>query len=54
MRAVRNVAGGIAGIRTVGLLDAIVAPYRGFHALLGMNRDQCVNVMHVGYAPVRR
>jgi high-affinity Fe2+/Pb2+ permease len=48
------VAGGVAGIGTVALLDAAVQPCRGFHALFGLNRDACVNGEYVGYAPERR
>jgi hypothetical protein len=46
--------GGVAGVGTVALVDAVIEPCRGFHALLGMNRDQCVNGEWVGNAPRRR
>lgn len=45
--------GGVAGVGTVALIDAAIEPCRGFHALTGMNRDQCVNGEYVGYAPRR-
>ncbi len=45
--------GGVAGVGTVALIDAAVEPCRGFQALLGMNRDQCVNGEWVGYGPRR-
>ena len=45
--------GGVAGIGTIALIDAVVQPCRGFQALLGMNRDQCVNGEYVGYGPRR-
>lgn len=41
--------GGVAGIGTVALLDAAIQPCRGFQALLGMNKDACVNGEFVGY-----
>lgn len=44
--------GGVAGVGTVALLDAAVQPCAGFHALLGMNRDRCVNGVYVGDRPV--
>lgn len=46
--------GGVAGIGTLALIDAVIQPCRGFHALFGMNRDQCVNGEWVGDAPHRR
>ena len=46
--------GGVAGIGTLVLIDAAVQPCRGFHALLLMNRDQCVNGQWVGDAPRHR
>src|SRR5665213_706639 len=48
------VAGGVAGVGTVALLDAVVQPCRGFHALFGLNHGACVNGEYVGYAPERR
>ncbi|HEX5508869.1 MAG TPA: hypothetical protein VFX37_10235 [Pseudolabrys sp.] len=45
------VVGGVAGIGTVALLDAAVEPCRGFQALLGLNKEACVNGEFVGYAP---
>ena len=43
--------GGVAGIGTVALIDGVVQPCRGFHALFGANRDACANGEYVGYAP---
>jgi hypothetical protein len=40
--------GGVAGVGAVALIDAAVQPCRGFHALLGMNHDECVNGVYVG------
>jgi len=45
--------GGVAGVGTVALIDAAIEPCRGFHALLGMNRDVCVNGVYVGDRPQR-
>jgi hypothetical protein len=45
------VAGGVAGVGTVALIDAAVQPCRGFQAIFGMNRGQCANGQYVGYAP---
>lgn len=45
--------GGVAGVGTVALIDAAIQPCSGFHALFGMNRDQCANGEYVGYAPRR-
>jgi len=47
------VVGGVAGVGTVALLDAAIKPCTGFHALFGMNRDECANGEYVGYAPRR-
>ncbi len=47
------VAGGVAGIGTIALIDAVVQPCRGFNALFGLNKDVCVNGEYVGYAPRR-
>ena len=43
--------GGVAGIGTVALIDGVVQPCRGFHALFGANREACVDGQYVGYAP---
>jgi hypothetical protein len=43
--------GGVAGIGTIALLDAAIQPCRGFQALLGLNKEACVNGEFVGYAP---
>ena len=45
--------GGVAGIGTIALVDAVVEPCRGFHALFDLNRGQCVNGEWVGYGPRR-
>ncbi|HET7847972.1 MAG TPA: hypothetical protein VFL51_02820 [Pseudolabrys sp.] len=45
------VVGGVAGVGTVALLDAAIEPCRGFQALLGLNKEACVNGQFVGYAP---
>ncbi len=46
--------GGVAGIGTIALIDAIVQPCRGFHALFGLNHGRCVNGEYVGDQPVPR
>jgi hypothetical protein len=43
--------GGVAGVGTIVLIDAVTERCRGFQALLTMNRDQCVNGEYVGYRP---
>ena len=45
------VVGGVAGVGAVALLDAAIQPCSGFHAVFGMNRDECANGEYVGYAP---
>jgi hypothetical protein len=45
--------GGVAGIGTIALLDGAIEPCSGFHALFGLNRDECANGQYVGYAPRR-
>jgi hypothetical protein len=40
--------GGVAGIGTVAVIDAAVQPCRGFQALFGLNKDECVNGAWVG------
>lgn len=40
--------GGVAGIGTIVLIDAMVQPCRGFQALLTINADKCVNGVYVG------
>lgn len=47
------VAGGVAGVGTVALIDAVVQPCRGFHAIFGLNKDVCVNGEYVGPQPRR-
>ncbi len=44
------VAGGVAGVGTVVLIDAIFQPCRGFHALLGLNHGACADGEYVGDA----
>ena len=41
--------GGIAGVGTVALIDGVLQPCRGFHALFGANKDACANGEYVGY-----
>lgn len=41
--------GGVAGVGTVALIDGVLQPCRGFHALFGANKDACVNGEYVGY-----
>ena len=43
--------GGVAGLGTVALIDGVVQPCRGFHALFGANREACADGEYVGYAP---
>jgi hypothetical protein len=43
--------GGVAGIGTVALLDSLVQPCRGFHALFDLSHGQCADGNYVGYAP---
>lgn len=33
--------GGVAGIGGIALVDAVIQPCAGFHALLGLNRQYC-------------
>jgi hypothetical protein len=40
--------GGVAGVGTVALIDSVVQPCRGFHAVFGANKDSCVNGQYVG------
>lgn len=44
--------GGVAGIGTIALIDAIVQPCRGFHALFDLSHGQCVNGEYVGDRPI--
>lgn len=41
--------GGVAGVGTVALIDGVLQPCRGFHALFGANKDACANGEYVGY-----
>lgn len=43
--------GGTAAIGTVALVDGVLQPCRGFHALFGLNHGACANGEYVGYAP---
>lgn len=40
--------GGVAAIGTVALVDGILQPCRGFHALFDLNHGRCVNGQYVG------
>jgi hypothetical protein len=42
--------GGVAGVGAVAAIDSVVEPCRGFHALFGMNRHECVDGVWVGNA----
>jgi hypothetical protein len=44
-------AGGVAGVGTVALIDAVASPCRGFHAMFDLSDGECVNGQYVGYAP---
>ena len=46
--------GGVVGVGTVALVDAIIQPCRGFHALLGLNSGRCENGVYVGDRVVER
>ncbi len=46
--------GGVAGIGTIALIDAVVQPCRGFHALFDLSHGQCVNGQYVGDRPAPR
>jgi hypothetical protein len=46
--------GGVVGIGSIALIDSAVERCRGFQALFGLNRHECVNGVWVGYAPPRR
>jgi hypothetical protein len=41
--------GGVAGIGTVALIDGVLQPCRGFHALFGANKGACADGEYVGY-----
>jgi hypothetical protein len=45
--------GGVAGVGTVALIDAVVQPCRGFHAIFGLNSGNCVNGEYVAGGPRR-
>jgi hypothetical protein len=47
------VAGGVAGVGAIALIDALVQPCRGFHAVFGLNHGACADGEYVGYAPRR-
>jgi hypothetical protein len=42
--------GGVAGMGTVAAVDAFTNPCRGFAAMFGLNRNQCVDGHYVGNA----
>jgi len=42
--------GGVAGVGAVAAIDSVVEPCRGFQALFGLNRHECVNGVWVGDA----
>lgn len=46
--------GGVAGVGTVALVDAVVQPCRGFQALFLMHREECARAEWGGNAPRRR
>lgn len=51
------VAGGVAGVGTVALIDAATQPCAGFRAIspfAGGGNSGCVNGRYVGYQPARR
>lgn len=43
--------GGVAGVGTIALIDSVIQPCRGFHAVFGANKDACVNGQYVGERP---
>jgi hypothetical protein len=45
--------GGVAGVGTVALIDAVASPCRGFHAMFDLSDGECVNGQYVGYQPRR-
>jgi hypothetical protein len=45
------VAGGVAGVGTVALVDAAIQPCRGFHAMFMVNPQECANGVWVGDNP---
>ena len=47
-------AGGVVGVGAVAVIDGWVQPCRGMQALLGVNREHCVNGQYVERLPVRR
>jgi len=40
--------GGVVGVGTAALLDAVIAPCRGFHAIFDIHPEECVNGVWVG------
>jgi len=42
--------GGVAGLGSVALIDSVVERCRGFQAVFGMNRHECVDGVWVGNA----
>ena len=47
------VTGGVAGVGTIALIDAVAAPCRGFHAMFDLSDGECVNGQYAGYQPRR-
>lgn len=43
--------GGVAAMGTVALVDAVMQPCRGFHAMFDLNHGRCVNGQYVGDGP---
>jgi len=48
------VAGGIAGVGTVVLIDAVTQKCAGFQAILGMNKEYCVNGQYMPHGAPRQ
>jgi hypothetical protein len=46
--------GGVAGVGAVALIDSVIQPCRGFHAVFGANKEACVNGEYVGDRPAPR
>jgi hypothetical protein len=42
-------AGGVIGVGAAALIDAVVQPCRGFHAMFDLSHGECVNGQWVGY-----
>ena len=46
--------GGVAGIGTIALIDAVVQPCRGFHALFDLSHGKCANGEYICDQPAPR